>query len=236
MIKFIPIKSGSSGNCYIVESSIAGKIILELGIPWKEIQSALNFKTSEVSFAIGTHRHGDHLKKTTVSNALKSGVDLYVSEDSAKALEIFGHHRVHILEAGEQIKIDDWTILPFNLIHDVPCLGVLIYDGDDRLLFIPDTQYIPNRFPKVNIMALECNYDEETLTNNILNGNLPSVVGHRTRRYHASLDTIKNFLLANDLSETRELWLIHLSNGNSVESKFIKEIQEITGIPVKVAC
>jgi hypothetical protein len=42
-------------------------------------------------------------------------------------------------------------------------------------------------------------------------------------------------LKANDLSKCREIHLLHLSSDHSDEERFIREVQESTGIPTFVA-
>ena len=51
------------------------------------------------------------------------------------------------------------------------------------------------------------------------------------------LDTCKGLLLANDLSQVNNIVLIHLSDSNSDEMRFQKEIAAATGklVPVAVA-
>ena len=46
---------------------------------------------------------------------------------------------------------------------------------------------------------------------------------------------VKEFLRANDLSKVEEIHLLHLSDGNSDEARFKREIQELTGRVVMVA-
>jgi len=50
-----------------------------------------------------------------------------------------------------------------------------------------------------------------------------------------SLNTCKETLLANDLSQVQKIVLIHLSDSNSDERKFKKVIEEATGKIVYVA-
>jgi phosphoribosyl 1,2-cyclic phosphodiesterase len=57
----------------------------------------------------------------------------------------------------------------------------------------------------------------------------------RILKSHFSLKNVKKFLLANDLSRVKEIWLIHLSDGNSDAELFKREIQELTGKMVFVA-
>ena len=81
------------------------------------------------------------------------------------------------------------------------------------------------------MIAIECNFQSDILTNNILNGALPSIVGRRVRRSHFSLENVISLLKANDLSRCRAIYLMHLSNGNSDERGMKEEIQQTTGIP-----
>ncbi|MNU00815.1 hypothetical protein D3C72_2440420 [compost metagenome] len=46
---------------------------------------------------------------------------------------------------------------------------------------------------------------------------------------------VKDFLKANDTREVDEIWLLHLSDGNSDAELFKREIQELTGAAVQVA-
>ncbi len=52
---------------------------------------------------------------------------------------------------------------------------------------------------------------------------------------HFSLDHVKDFLRANDLSSCREIVLLHLSAGNSDEKRMVREIFDLTGIPTCIA-
>ena len=52
---------------------------------------------------------------------------------------------------------------------------------------------------------------------------------------HFSLENVKDFLRANDLSRVQEVWLLHLSDGNSDAERFKKEIMEVVGRPVYIA-
>jgi len=42
-------------------------------------------------------------------------------------------------------------------------------------------------------------------------------------------------LKANDLSQCREIWLLHLSDGNSDENEMRRRVQEATGIATYIA-
>jgi phosphoribosyl 1,2-cyclic phosphodiesterase len=233
MIEIKPLASGSSGNCYFVRSG-DNSILIELGIPWRKIQRAIEFKTSQISFALVSHApHQDHCH--SVKDALKAGVDVGMSKQSAEVLGLQDHHRVFILEPEVQKRIGDWTILPFSGFHDVPCLGFVIGYEEERLLYLTDSAYVEHRFAGLTHIMIEANYIEEILSKNIVSGALPQIVGKRIRCGHFSLENLIAMLKANDLTRCRAIFLMHLSDGNSDERRMKQEIQEVTGIPVYVA-
>lgn len=51
------IGSGSSGNCYVLES---GKeiLILESGISFAEVKEAIDYQTSKIVGVLSSHEHG----------------------------------------------------------------------------------------------------------------------------------------------------------------------------------
>ena len=51
------VGSGSSGNCYLVESD--GKFLaLDAGCKMKEVQIACGFRTADIKACLVTHKHG----------------------------------------------------------------------------------------------------------------------------------------------------------------------------------
>ena len=66
-------------------------------------------------------------------------------------------------------------------------------------------------------------------------GLVPKELKSRILKSHFSLENVKRFLQANDLSKVQEIWLLHLSDGNSDEKRFKREVQELTGRMVFVA-
>ena len=58
-MKLKVLGSGSSGNCYILESD-AEALVIEAGLPFKEVKIALDFNISKIVGMICTHSHKDH--------------------------------------------------------------------------------------------------------------------------------------------------------------------------------
>lgn len=233
MIEIITLASGSKGNCYHITD---GKtpLLLEAGIPFKEIQRGLNFQISNIAGCLISHEHQDHSK--AARDVMKGGIDCYMSKGTMEALDISGH-RAKVAKAREQFSAGTWTILPFEVQHDAsePLGFLLANQGGDKLLFATDTFYVRYRFRGLTHIMVECNYAADILRANVEAGTVPVELKNRLLKSHFSLENVKGFLKANDLSKVREIHLIHLSDGNSDAARFKREIQELTGKMVYIA-
>jgi phosphoribosyl 1,2-cyclic phosphodiesterase len=206
--------------------------MLECGLPWKQIQKALKFKTSDICGVLVSHEHGDHSKG--LKDAAKAGMDIYTSLGTAEAINIHGHRINHIKSNG-QFKIQDWIVYPFDVVHDAAePLGFFIVNGQDRLLFLTDTSYCKYKFTGITQLVIEANFSNEILTRNIKAGRVEKSREKRLLESHMSLERVKDFLNKNDLSKLQEIYLIHLSSANSDEELFKREVQGLTGIPTYI--
>lgn len=232
MIEITALASSSKGNCYRVTDG-ATPLLLECGINYREIQKGFGFQMSEVAGCLVTHEHGDHCK--SIKDVLKAGINVYASKGTIESLGI-QHHRINSVTAKEQFQIGTWTILPFDVQHDVsePYGYLLANQSGEKLLFATDTYYIRYKFPNLTHVMVECNYSMQILNENISAGRVPKVMKKRLIESHFSLENVKDFLKANDLSKVQEIWLLHLSDSNSDEEMFKREIMELTGKVVYV--
>ena len=204
------------------------KVMLEAGISMKEIKKALNFKVSDLACVLLSHSHLDHSK--SIKDVAKLGVNCYMSQGTADELNI-EHHRIKPVNARETFRVGTLRIMPFEVEHDTdnPYGYLVVSDNGSKLLFATDTYYIRYRFSGLNYLMVECNYSQKILDENILSGRTPKVLRKRLMRSHFSLENMKEFLKANDLSELQEIWLLHLSDSNSNEEQFRQEVAELTG-------
>jgi len=222
------LASSSQGNCYRVSDGQTS-LLLECGIQIQKIKQALEFKLSEVAGCLISHEHKDHCK--AIADIIKAGIDVYLSKGTKEALRIEGY-RVREIKAQKQFNIGTLSVLPFETEHDAAePLGYLIYSRatKEKLMFATDTYYIRYRFNGLTHIMVECNYAYDILQANIEAGLVPEGLKNRLLESHFSLDNVKRFLKANDLSKVQEIYLMHLSAGNSDEDRFKREIQELTG-------
>lgn len=227
MIEITTLATGSKGNCYYITDGTT-PLLLEAGIRFKDIQRKLNFQTRRIKGCLITHEHKDHC--SGLQDVLKAGIDVYLSPGTKEAVNI-QHHRLNAIENKKQFTIGTWTILPFDVQHDVsePFGFLLVNTAGDKLLFATDTYYIKYRFAGLTHLMVECNYSQKLLDENILSGRTPKVLRKRLMRSHFSLENLKEFLKANDLSKLEGIWLLHLSDSNSNEEQFRQEVAELTG-------
>ena len=176
----------------------------------------------------------DHSK--AVKEIMRAGIDCYMSRGTAEALEVSGH-RANIIKAKQQFRIGTWTILPFETQHDAaePLAFLLANQAGDKLLYITDSFYCRYCFQGLTHIMIEANYSLDILNGNVESGSIPKEMKKRVLRSHMSIETVKEFLKANDLSKVQEIWLLHLSEQNSCEKRFKEEVQKITGKPTYIA-
>lgn len=221
------IASSSMGNCYQVDD-----LLVEAGVSIRQIREALKYRLSDITGCLITHEHGDHAKGA--KDLLKAGVDVYCSRGTAEALKLSGH-RLHVVRAWEQFRLGDWSIKPFDLVHDTAePFGFLLMKGCAKILFVTDTAYIKYRFEGLTHIMLAIDFDSEIMKANLACGSLPAEMAKRTMRNHMHLSTALDFFRANDMSKVQEIHLLHLSDGNSDEAKFKAEVEKITGRPIYV--
>ena len=70
------LASGSSGNCYLLETE-KETLIIECGIRYRDILKGLNFDLNKVVGCLISHEHGDHSK--AINEIMNAGIDVYMS-------------------------------------------------------------------------------------------------------------------------------------------------------------
>lgn len=237
MIEVKCLASGSTGNSYAVDDRKT-VLLLEAGIRSNRILSGYADLLDRVAGCLVTHEHDDHSKGAR--RLTEAGIDIYASAGTLDAIRPVGflrNYRFHILQARKQLQIGSWIVLPWEAQHDAAePLGFLLYSTvtKEKLLFATDTYFIPNTFQGLNYVLVECNYELTKLNRNIADGVLPESLKPRILQSHFSLDNVRTFLTANDLSVVRHIYLCHVSTHNGDKEGFRKDIEALTGIPVTV--
>ena len=225
-MKFEAFASSSAGNAYAV-SDQETRILLECGISLKKLQKLCGFSLSEFQACLVSHEHKDHAK--SVVDLISRGMPVYMSCGTAEALWEDAEKNscldmVQLIEHFGQFNIGTFDIVPFTTFHDArEPLGFLIKSRVDGeiLAFATDTVNLQYRFPGVNILAIEANYDKRILERC---ERMPEKVRHRISNSHMEIDTLCDYLRGLDLSQCREIHLLHLSDATSHEGHFINKV------------
>lgn len=231
-MEFEVLDSGSKGNAYILKGQDSS-LLLECGIRWKDILKGLNYNIKNVDGCLISHSHKDHSR--AINDVIQAGIDVYAGEDTFSYANI-KNHRMRPIWSEKQVSIGRFIVLPFELEHDVPNLGFLIQHPEmGKMVYITDTMYCKYKFKGLNHILIECNYSKALIDENLYNNETILPVRDRVVESHMSLETCKEFLQANDLSQIKNIVLIHLSDNNSDGEQFKREIEGLTGKPVYIA-
>jgi ribonuclease BN (tRNA processing enzyme) len=209
MLKFIPYASGSTGNLYEVTDGKT-RILLECGVPVTEIQRLTNYSLDKFDHCFVSHKHKDH------------------NHAASKLIERNGHIWLtygECLTGGNASWINSMLVEAFAVPHSIPCFGFIIKSVAESMVFMTDLSYCPAPFAfSPTIFALECNYANDLIPADCERPE--SVFGA-----HMSINTCIETLQANDLSNTREIWLLHISESHGDRDRFVREVQQATGVP-----
>jgi len=229
-MKVTVVGTGSKGNCYILEEN-GHALLIECGVPFKDIQAALNFDLLKVDACIISHEHRDHCK--SLNQVAGSGIPICASKGTFDALGVSFEMRDKTIEHGRLNVISKWEIVTFSVEHDAKePLGFIIHSPKHKtILFITDTYKVkwdfdPHTF---DLIMIEANYDEDMIQGK------SDIVNKRRLRSHFSIQNAIDYLEKLDLSETKQIMLTHLSDGVSDERKFKQLTEAAFGIPTVVA-
>lgn len=211
-INFDIISSGSSGNCVILNESIA----LDMGIPFKKIEPYLN----KIKLIFISHEHQDHLKMSTLIkiHKLRPTIRFAVGFWLKDKLVEYGINQSNIDVLRHNMTYDYklFKICPFILIHDVFNYGLKLFINNKKILYAVDTNSIEHvKAENYDLYLIEANYDETKLQENINfdkeNGFFS--YGDRVKSTHLSLQQSSKFLLEN-MGDNSEYKFLHCSKRN----------------------
>ena len=154
-----------------------------------------------------------------------------MSYGTAEELEL---DHAQIIEAMEQFNVGTLDIVPFAVFHDSKePLGFLIksrVDGD-VLAFATDTVNLRYKFPGLNILAIEANYERAVLDRS---EKLPEKTKDRITKAPGEIDTLRDYLRTWDLWQCKERPLRYLSDAMSRESEFISRVRRVVPPQIEI--
>lgn len=233
-MKLKVIGTGSKGNAYVLENEHEA-LLIECGVNISEIKKTLNFNLNKLVGCLVTHEHLDHSK--SIVDVMKSGINVWTGAKTYVEMKTYNQHRANVIASKQEIQIGGFKIMAFDVKHDAAePLGYLIKHKDcGKVLFLTDTYYCAYTFNGLNNIIIEANYSKSIIDRKFGPESGKEFLRNRILKSHFSLENCKEMLSANDLSKVNNIVLIHLSDSNSDEKQFQKEVSELTGKNVTVA-
>lgn len=216
-MKLKVLGSSSAGNCYFLEND-AECLVIEAGVPLKDVKIALGFNVRKIVGVVVSHSHGDHAKY--VLEYEKAGIPVFKPYEGMKDMDLNRGAGFKIQAFPNQDKGGKW-------LHgnsdgtECPCYGFYIQHPDiGSLVYVTDTEYVRWRFSEVNHILVEANYSNELIESEAINR-------EHVLRGHMSLQTALDFIFTNDSLALRNVILAHLSDKNSDATEFQQKTKEI---------
>lgn len=239
-MKIIPLSSGSHGNAYVIKKD-DDVLLIEAGLGSNDLKEKLwdnDLNLKDIDNCIISHLHQDHSK--SAGFLTRRGINVLMTQSTITG--VFGktvrEDRVYYLEPNKTYRMDNFVVKPFDLSHDnTPTVGFLVMHkpSEELLFYASDTMYLAYKPKRVHYWLVEVNYQEKYLEEAIEEGRLNRDNMRRIKKAHMSLKTAIEFFEAQDLSKTKEIWLLHLSDRNSNADEVKEEIQKATGVEVYIA-
>ena len=223
------INSGSKGNGYAL---ISGEdvLLLECGVPAKDMLKTIDYQTSKVSGCMVSHVHKDHVGY--IKQYMQYGIKIYTSDEVETDIETVMGEKTVGLQRMRRYQIGSFSVIPFRVPHgETECDGWLIDSPDGRILFITDAEYCPYDFSKmeINYGLIECNYSEDYISREEDGAKFSHVLTG-----HMELQTCKRLIQSINSKSLRSIGLIHLSAGNGNPQRFKDEIRSMVDSDVNV--
>lgn len=229
-MKLIIIGSSSKGNSYALQSDSGEILLIEAGIPLKEVKRAIGYKTSKVVGCITSHVHSDHAKY--IPEYLKTGISVSSNDEVAEK-----YPGVDTMSENITFRFGNFGVTPFEVQHDAKNFGYLIHEPSYGTIFFATDCYNLNFVIQgCNTYLAECNYSDELLDNAVAEGKTPRSQADRVRLSHMSLEHAVSWLQDCKAEQSaHQIILIHGSARHLNPTKAVNKFQQVFGIPVYYA-
>ncbi len=231
--KYSILASGSSGNCFYVETP-QKKLLIDAGLTGKKVTSLLaeiDRSPEDLDAILVTHEHSDHIKGVGVL-ARKYHLDVYANQETWKIMDdrnMIGKldaAQKHVFERGKMMTFGDLDIESFGVSHDaVDPQFYRIMKDDKSFVMLTDTGYVSDRMAGLIENAdgylIESNHDIEILRS----GAYPWSLKQRilSDKGHLSNEDGAETMIRTIGNRTKKIYLGHLSKENN-----IKELAHMT--------
>lgn len=205
-ICFDVLKTGSSGNCIILNSIVS----LDMGVSRKIVSPYI--KGLQLIFV--SHEHTDHFKASTIRALAAERPKLRFCGGEWMAGRFVGAgvsaRQIDVLEAGKRYDYGSFKIEPVTLYHDVPNYGLKIFINGKKVIYIVDTGYVDDVDAKdFDLYFLESNHTQAEIEARIAEKQARGEFAYETRaaQNHLSQEQALDWLARNAGPNSRYVFL-----------------------------
>ena len=211
--------SSSAGNCYLLTSDNRETLILDCGIPIKEIKKGLDWNIKDVVGVLCTHKHLDHSKSVNDFKAM--GIPVCKPYETLLMNQFLANSYFTVRTFDLTTLDGRWTHTHANG-EPCPIYGFLITHKEmGKMLYITDCELIKWKFKGINHILLGVDYDKDLVDKD----NDPKT--RHVFKGHLSIDTACEFVKANYSDSLQNVIMCHLSSENADKALFIEKMKNV---------
>lgn len=234
---FCSFASGSSGNCYLVQSEET-KLLIDVGIAGKRVVSGLaenSLAPTDVNGILLTHEHIDHVKSIRMMGKQAEFATVYGSKGTISRIEDkLPMGRTVAFPKCKDFNIGDITVMPFHLSHDAAePIGYSFKKDGKQISIVTDTGCVTDEIfehvKNADLLVMEANHEVNILKMSRYTYNLKRRIlgeeGHLSNE--AAGKCICKMLNQRSGKEIPRIVLAHLSNENNTPEQAFLTIRNI---------
>ncbi len=229
-MKSFAIASGSSGNCYYVESKNT-KVLVDCGISFskaKDILADKKINVEEINAVFITHEHGDHISGL---GAFLKNLDcpFYLSKGTLEGSK-YCDEKFKIVKNHDFVKIEDVNVFVVDKPHDVDEAISFVFEAEGKKVGIfSDLGYVTDEIKHIlkglDVIYIEANYCHEHIKLNGKDLHYNYVSRLTSDSGHLGVDqTIE--VLKEVANERQKIILSHISENTTTYENIYSKVKE----------
>lgn len=229
-MKLIIIGSSSQGNSYALQSDSGEILLIEAGVPLKEVKKAIGYKTSKVVGCIVSHVHSDHARY--IPEYLRAGINVSSNDEVAEK-----YPGIDTMYENVTSRFGKFGATPFEVKHDAKNFGYLIHEPSyGTIFFATDCYNLHFVIRGCKTYLAECNYSDSLLDKAVTDGSTQRRQADRIRLSHMSMEHAISWLRDCDVEHcARKIILIHGSARHLFPNAAVSKFQQVLGVPTYYA-
>lgn len=226
------LASSSKGNCTILYSE-GTKILIDMGITLKDLEEKLeklHLDAGELSGVIISHEHIDHTKGlTALYKKYRTPIYCHYNSIDGVMSKTKLPREAFVRFSTIKFNLGDFEIDPFEVSHDVFCVGFSIYFDNKKMSIVTDvghtTDALVEKLYNSRLVILEANHDEKML---VASTKYPPMLKNRILSDRGHLSNINSAKVVAKLAQhnVKQILFAHLSEETNTPDKCYSTICE----------